>query len=380
MNDQAIEHALQSIFSDTDLHARRVLSLSHAVLGAISAAQAGVANIGRAEALVREVNPKHAIKQVDRFLSNDGFEVAVALRDVVRFVLGQRWKVVVSLDWTDYQGGDHHRIALNLVTAHGRATPLAWKTVRHSEMKNRRNLHEDELLRLFKSLLPSTVTRVVVLGDRGFADTKLYDMLTGELGFDFVIRFRGCITVRDESGVARPGSQWVPRNGYALSLPNAEVTGKRFEVAAVVAVKKTRMKEPWLLATSLQLPADDVVALYAKRFTIEENFRDEKDWRFGLGSRWVQIARTDRRDRLCLILALAAILMTLLGKAGEELGLDRLLRANTVKRRTHSLFRQGREYLHGAVGKLRNAAERLWKRFVALVNSQPRVAAEMAVI
>jgi hypothetical protein len=42
MNDQAIEHALKSIFSETDLHARRVLSLSHAVLGAVSAAQAGV--------------------------------------------------------------------------------------------------------------------------------------------------------------------------------------------------------------------------------------------------------------------------------------------------------------------------------------------------
>jgi hypothetical protein len=33
--------------------------------------------------------------------------------------------------------------------------------------------------------------------------------------------------------------------------------------------------------------------------------------------------------------------MTLLGAAGESLGMDRHLKANTVKRRTHSLFRQG---------------------------------------
>ena len=33
--------------------------------------------------------------------------------------------------------------------------------------------------------------------------------------------------------------------------------------------------------------------------------------------------------------------MTLLGRAGESLGYDRMLRANTVQRRTHSLFRQG---------------------------------------
>ncbi len=31
-----------------------------------------------------------------------------------------------------------------LVTSHGRATPLLWKTVQKSELKNRRNDHEAE--------------------------------------------------------------------------------------------------------------------------------------------------------------------------------------------------------------------------------------------
>lgn len=39
--------------------------------------------------------------------------------------------------------------------------------------------------------------------------------------------------------------------------------------------------------------------------------------------------------------ALAIALLTVLGAAGERLGYDRWLRANTVKYRTHSLFRQG---------------------------------------
>ena len=34
-------------------------------------------------------------------------------------------------------------------------------------------------------------------------------------------------------------------------------------------------------------------------------------------------------------------MLTLLGAAGESLGYDRWLKANTVKYRTHSLFRQG---------------------------------------
>jgi hypothetical protein len=34
-------------------------------------------------------------------------------------------------------------------------------------------------------------------------------------------------------------------------------------------------------------------------------------------------------------------LLTMLGAVGESLGMDRLLKSNTSKTRTHSLFRQG---------------------------------------
>ena len=48
-----------------------------------------------------------------------------------------------------------------------------------------------------------------------------------------------------------------------------------------------------------------------------------------------------RRDRLLLVSAFATALLTLLGAVGESLGMDRLLKSNTSKTRTHSLFRQG---------------------------------------
>jgi hypothetical protein len=47
---------------------------------------------------------------------------------------------------------------------------------------------------------------------------------------------------------------------------------------------------------------------------------------------------------LLLICAMAMPLLTRLGAAGESLGMDRMLNANTVKTRTHSLFRQGCHY------------------------------------
>jgi hypothetical protein len=41
---------------------------------------------------------------------------------------------------------------------------------------------------------------------------------------------------------------------------------------------------------------------------------------------------------------MAMTLLPVLGAAGESLGIDRMLKANTVKTRTHSLFRQGCHY------------------------------------
>jgi hypothetical protein len=56
-----------------------------------------------------------------------------------------------------------------------------------------------------------------------------------------------------------------------------------------------------------------------------------------MGLSATRIGKPTRRDRLLLVGAL----LTLLGTVGESLGMDRLLKSNTSKSRTHSLFRQG---------------------------------------
>ncbi len=68
---------------------------------------------------------------------------------------------------------------------------------------------------------------------------------------------------------------------------------------------------------------------------MEPSFRDTKDPRFGMGLGILRIADPHRRDRLLLLNAFAILLLTLLGAAGESLGMDRDLKVNTTKRRTH---------------------------------------------
>jgi len=115
----------------------------------------------------------------------------------------------------------------------------------------------------------------------------------------------------------------VHPNGWTRELVGARVTEKRTRVGAVVTVKKRGMKDSWILATSLAGRKDRVVKLYGRRFTCEENFRDEKDRRFGLGFKQTRVSTCKRRDRLLIINAIATVLLTLLGAAGEKLGLDR---------------------------------------------------------
>jgi len=107
-------------------------------------------------------------------------------------------------------------------------------------------------------------------------------------------------------------------------------------------VKASGMKEAWHLAASDgSLSPPQIIKLYSKRWTIEPSFRDSKDLRFGMGMKALRIDDPRRRDRLLLLNAFAILLLTVLGAAGESLGMDRLLRTSTVKRRVHSLFRQG---------------------------------------
>jgi hypothetical protein len=361
---------VDGIFAAVDLHAKRVESLANGVSGVLQAATLSIHAIGQAYAALAEILPKHGIKQVDRLLSNPALDVEQLCVPWASFVLGGRKEVVLSLDWTDFDDDDHTTLCAYVVTQHGRATPLCWKTVEKSTLAGRRSEIEQHLLCRLHATLPHDL-RITLLADRGFGDQVLYEVLDG-MGWDFVIRFRGNIQVEHE-GTVRPAKDWLPPTRRARLLRGARVTADRAEVGAVVVVHDRRMKDLWCLATSLtERKAQEIVALYGKRFTIEETFRDQKDLRFGLGLRATHIKHAQRRDRLLLLAAIAQALLTLLGAAAEACGMDRWLKANTVKRRTHSLFRQGL-YWYSAIPTMREA----WLR--PLMEAFDRIVAQHSV-
>ena len=170
-----------------DLHAKRVLSLANATLGVLTSASLAIHAVGRGLAQAMGTLTKHGVKQVDRLLSNRGVNVWTFFGYWTPYIVGARSEVVVALDWTSFAADEQETIVLSMLTAHGRATPLLWKTVTSSTLKGNQRRYEYEVLCRLREVLPDGV-KVTIVADRGFADCKLFYALATELGFEYVIR------------------------------------------------------------------------------------------------------------------------------------------------------------------------------------------------
>ena len=93
------------------LHAKRILSLANGTLGVLTGASLAVSLIGHALAQARGLSDRHAIKQVDRLLSNAGVVVWDLFAPWVREVVGQRKAIVVAMDWTDFDADNQATLA-----------------------------------------------------------------------------------------------------------------------------------------------------------------------------------------------------------------------------------------------------------------------------
>ena len=115
MQFQDVRAFLDSIL-DEDIHTKRVDSLANATLGVMTGASLGVALIGKSLAQARGLLPKHAIKQVDRLLSNRKLEAWDLFATWVPELVRSRTDLIVAMDWTDFDADGH--LALKL--RHGR--------------------------------------------------------------------------------------------------------------------------------------------------------------------------------------------------------------------------------------------------------------------
>ena len=340
---EAIRQQLFEIFQK-DLHLKRQHSLADAAMGLLNSESLRLQSLGEGMALAKGLQKKHATKQIDRLLSNKKIKIWDIADYWVPYVIGNRKTIEVALDWTSFWHDSQKTLCLNLLTNHGRATPLIWQSVDDKTLKGNQGRYEDQMLSKLKAVLPDDV-HVTLVADRGFASYRFFDFIGNELGFDYVIRLKSSTTVISGKGTTKKASEWLHATKRTLNIKDATLTKEQFPVKHVIMTQQKGMKDAWYLVSNCtDKKTQEMIKLYGRRWKIEPYFRDIKDQRYGLGLAQTHIQSAERRDRLLLIVALAYILFTLLGAAGEQLGFDRKLKVNTVKTRTHSLIRQGMFY------------------------------------
>lgn len=335
-----IKRVVDEVFG-THLHHKQSESLGYAALALLNSESLILHRLGEGLAKARGVQKKHATKQIDRLLSNKKLDVWNLSLQWAQYVIGDVGELMVALDWSAFADDKQSMLSLNLVSSKGLSMPLLWKSVENERIKHNRARYEDQLLSCLRTIVKPHV-KVMVLADRGFSDHKFLRFLSEELKFDYIVRIKSNTTIITPKEALKAGSRL--EKGRIITLKNVGVTLQNYKVSTFVATQDKGMKAPWYLVSNIVQPGSKLIQYYSKRWKIEPYFRDLKDGRFGYGLEQTHYRTAQRRDRLMLIVVLCYRLLVILGQAGEQIGFDKKLKVNTVKKRTHSLFTQGRFY------------------------------------
>ena len=315
---------------------RHRVTLALILCGVFKARQLSLTHVGRE--LPTDTVPKHAIKRVDRFLGNRRFDDRQAKEQFLRFVVGPRRRILIAVDWTKLR---RWPVLVAGIIHRGRAVPVLWSVADPKKLHKSQNAFEHGFFVWLRAALPHGVDCTLLL-DRGFHRVDLMPRLKG---FTYVIRTGGNVHVYSKE-YAGPMQVMLTRRGMRRDIKEAKLRPSRPVYTRIVAVWKTGTKEPWYRQTNLTASANRIINLYTKRFRIEESFRDQKDWRYGLNAGYILVRSVARVERLLLLASVALFLALLAGAGARNQGFDQGFRANTVRKRpTHSDFTLGIYFL-----------------------------------
>ncbi|EKU99158.1 transposase family protein [Leptolyngbya sp. PCC 7375] len=208
------------------------------------------------------------------------------------------------------------------------------------------NSNYDEQLRVLSPILAELCAyKVVVLGDREFCSVKLGRWL-GKAGVYFCLRLKRNTEVKSAGKLPQQLQGLGVAPGQQLFLNDVQVTQTQgFGGFNVAAKWKKRYRgfapdEAWFILTNLET-IDLAIKGYAKRFSIEEMFRDYKDGGYCLeGCK----ATGERLITIVILIALAHTCATLQGQTFKQQGVQAYIarpESLGASQKRHSAFRVG---------------------------------------
>lgn len=213
-------------------------------------------------------NPETGKQRIYR-LGRDTRMVSIIQKVITRHFLPKTGVLHMSLDHSQF--GPFYIAVLALSTRKGRAIPV-WLEVQKRDGKLMRPLMR-ALAILFEEL-GSDSSRIILTMDRWFASPQLFQFLDG-YGARFICR------VKSDLPVMAPWDPYHTIQAGQISHEETMVTYADMELRFVRSDyhEGMKQKEPWFLLTNIpeaQLSRRQILNYYAKRFEIEEFFKDIK--------------------------------------------------------------------------------------------------------
>ncbi len=292
------------------LRVSQAKTLGCLVAAALVVQRVSLANIGRC--MLGSV--KHQIKRCWRFCANERVETADAMRGIIARLVKKRKKaLIIALDWVDIRG---FQTLMASAVLKGRSMPLCWASTSTPvwEGHRSRNAFEESLLLVLRTMIPESI-KVILLADRGFGRCALAGFCR-QHQFSYLIRIQPKVCVQFQ-GFSGKLLDYPVFKGIARVLKNVAYRSDGAVTHNIVIRWKNhlppRRDQCWFLMTDLSGTATQLCALYGRRMTIEQLFRDHKSKRNGWSLRTTQISTPERLDRLLLILAIAYLLLCGIG-------------------------------------------------------------------
>ena len=282
-------------------------------------------------------------RRFSRWLHNPRINVQKLYSSLIQAALN-RWNLssITLIEDTSMLWNEYCLLRLS-VQYRGRAVPLVWRVIRHGSSSVRFEVYQAMLKRAVH-LVPDGVS-VCFLADRGFADRILMKYLRDELHWHFRIR------VKTSSWIHRPGKGWIQLNQYHLSLGEvvllqgvALTKTHALDQLHLALARDPLSRQVWMVVSD-QPTTLQTFREYGKRFQIEEELLDEKSNGFQLERSEIRCAPA--LSRLCLVLAVATLLLTVQGQQVVATGKRRWVDAHW--QRGNSYLRIGWNWLKGVL-------------------------------
>jgi len=338
----------------SSIHKKRLASLFDIVETAMQTQYVTLTGLGRR--LSSAAKTKHKIKKVDRLLGNKYLqqERVEIYKQLSQWLIGNRKTPYIIVDWSPLAEGSYYYFLRASIATKGRAITLYEEC--HPDSKNANVKVHQAFLKTLKDILP-TDCQPIIITDAGFRNSWFNQVEAQDWHWIGRVRHNTLYQAINTTcwhritslhvratGKARQFGQVILARENPLTcyfyLYKKEPKGRKKKTLLGKNCRQTnslkcakRGREPWLIASSMNRPANIIIKLYGKRTQIENSFRDTKNQRIGFSLNDTGTRNIARLNILLLIVYIASIGLWFIGQCAKENKRHYQFQANTIKHR-----------------------------------------------